>query len=157
HGEFGLAPLQRVAVPQSALRARSAFRAVLPPFGRRRLLSAWPGGEWADRACEPDDPRAPRGRRAREPGAGPARICPDHPPLQRAAAAQRFGLPASGGLLPRRPDDQARSASAEAGASASLPPRAKPATAAGDLTLCRGENCCYDLRRVCAIVDETNH
>src|SRR5262249_4773337 len=118
--------------------------------------TALPGGKWCGGALEPHDPRTPGWGRVDEPGAGPGGICPDHPALQRRAVAQRFGLPAADGLLSWRSAEPARSPQVKTGARPTPPPRTKPETGTRNFTLRYGRNHRYNVRSICAIVDETN-
>src|SRR5262249_35868229 len=95
--------------------------------------------------------------RVDEPGAGRGGIFPDHPALQRGAVAQRFGLPSAGGLLSWRSAEPARRPEVETGARPISPPRTKSETGTRNFTLRYGRNHRYNVRSICAIVDETNH
>src|SRR5207245_4675312 len=77
--------------------------------------------------------------------------------LQRRALAQRLGLPAAGGLLPRQSGSAARGPASETASGPTPPQRSQPGTGAAYAPPGRWRGLYLRIRLICATADETNH
>src|SRR5207302_3891481 len=116
-----------------------------------------PRGEWLGGEEQSDAAGSPGGRRVDGPSGGAEDTGPHHQALQRGTAAQRLGLLATGGLLPREPEDAARGTTAEASTGPAPPQGNEPGPKARHVALPSGGACTLRTGLVCATSVETNH